>query len=158
MFNKNLITNLLMQKGWSRYKLCKEANLAQSTLSDILTGKNTNPRMDTMQKIADALNVSVNDFFEDSIKVLQNNTLININEINSNGGIARFNVNSSMSPGDSLVKFCDVVRYIQSTSTKKINFELDADEIQMLYTKTREYLEMAISEILYTKNPITDNN
>lgn len=65
MFNKNLIINLIEQKGWSRYKLCKEAHLAQSTLSDILSGKNINPRMDTIQKIADALGVSVNDFFDD---------------------------------------------------------------------------------------------
>ncbi len=64
MFNKNLILDILTQKGWSRYKLCKEAKMAQSTLSDILNGKNSNPRMDTIQKIADALGVSVNAFFD----------------------------------------------------------------------------------------------
>ncbi|MBY0754564.1 helix-turn-helix domain-containing protein [Clostridium sardiniense] len=65
MFNKDLILKELTLKGWSRYKLCKEAHMAQSTLSDILTGKNSNPRMDTIQKIAQALNVSVDVFFED---------------------------------------------------------------------------------------------
>lgn len=64
MFNKDLILKELKAKGWSRYKLCKEANMAQSTLSDILTGKNSNPRMDTIQKIATALNVSVDTFFD----------------------------------------------------------------------------------------------
>jgi len=64
MFNKNLILDILTQKGWSRYKLCKEAKMAQSTLSDILNGKNSNPRMDTIQKIADALGVSVNALFD----------------------------------------------------------------------------------------------
>lgn len=72
MFNKDLIINLISEKGWSRYKLCKQANLAQSTLSDILSGKNSNPRMDTIQKIADALGVSVNDFFDDDSESKEN--------------------------------------------------------------------------------------
>lgn len=66
MFNKNIIIELLEKKGWSRYRLCKEANLAQSTLSDILTGKKLNPRMDTIQKIATALNVTVDVFFDNN--------------------------------------------------------------------------------------------
>lgn len=64
MFNKDLIIELLEKKGWSRYKLCKEANLAQSTLSDILNGKKNNPRTDTLQKIANALGVTVDTFFD----------------------------------------------------------------------------------------------
>lgn len=64
MFNKDLVIKAIEIKGWSKYKLCKEANLSQSTLSDILTGKNKNPRMDTIQKIATALNVSVDTFFD----------------------------------------------------------------------------------------------
>ncbi|ELC8461408.1 helix-turn-helix domain-containing protein [Clostridium perfringens] len=64
MFNKELIIELLEKKGWSRYRLSKEANMAQSTLSDILTGKNANPRMDTIQKIASALDVTVDVFFD----------------------------------------------------------------------------------------------
>lgn len=67
MFNKDLISYYLEKKGWSKYKLCKEANLAQSTLSDILTGKNVNPRMDTVQKIADALGVNVFEFFDEGV-------------------------------------------------------------------------------------------
>lgn len=66
MFNKDLIVAILDKKGWSRYKLCKEANLAQSTLSDILNGINVNPRMDTIQKIASALEVDVNSFFDEN--------------------------------------------------------------------------------------------
>ncbi|AQR95516.1 helix-turn-helix domain-containing protein [Clostridium saccharoperbutylacetonicum] len=66
MFNKDLILEALDNIGWSKYKLCKEANLSQSTLSDILTGKNKNPRMDTIQKIATALNVSVDTFFDNT--------------------------------------------------------------------------------------------
>lgn len=67
MFNKDLIVELLEKKGWSRYKLCKEANLAQSTLSDILNGKKNNPRTDTLQKIANALGVTVDTFFDNDL-------------------------------------------------------------------------------------------
>ncbi|MCC5426863.1 helix-turn-helix transcriptional regulator [Clostridium botulinum] len=66
MFNRILIIKCLENKGWSRYKLCREANIAQSTLSDILSGKAKNPNTKTLQKIADALGVSVNEFFDDN--------------------------------------------------------------------------------------------
>ena len=72
MFNKDLIIELLEKKGWSQYKLSKKANMAQSTLSDILTGKNANPRMDTIQKIATALDVTVDSFFDDSVASTDN--------------------------------------------------------------------------------------
>lgn len=78
MFNKDLIIKAIENIGWSKYKLCKEANLSQSTLSDILTGKNKNPRMDTIQKIASALNVSVDTFFDDdSVNIIESNELAN---------------------------------------------------------------------------------
>ena len=79
MFNKDLIIKAIENVGWSKYKLCKEANLAQSTLSDILTGKNSNPRMDTIQKIATALNVSVDTFFDNDITV----NFVESNELNN---------------------------------------------------------------------------
>ncbi|SHK37932.1 Helix-turn-helix domain-containing protein [Clostridium cavendishii DSM 21758] len=69
MFNKDLILKSINNKGWSKYRLCKEANLAQSTLSDIINGKNSNPRMDTIQKIATALNMDVHEFFDESFSL-----------------------------------------------------------------------------------------
>lgn len=66
MFNKDLILYYLNLKKWSRYKLCKTAGMAQSTLSDILSGKNSNPRMDTIEKIAEALDVPVKTFFDET--------------------------------------------------------------------------------------------
>lgn len=77
MFNKYLILYYLEKKGWSKYRLCKEANLAQSTLSDILSGKNVNPRMDTIQKIADALHINVFEFFDEGFPLSKND----INEL-----------------------------------------------------------------------------
>lgn len=85
MFNKDLVIKAIENKGWSKYKLCKEANLSQSTLSDILTGKNKNPRMDTIQKIATALNVSVDTFFDDTNK-LNSST---VNETNAGSTISK---------------------------------------------------------------------
>lgn len=67
MFNKDIIIKMLDEKGWSRYRLCKEANMAQSTLSDILGGKNVSPKTDTLQRIADALNVPISSFFDEDI-------------------------------------------------------------------------------------------
>ncbi len=66
MFKKEKIIEELDKKGWSRYKLCKEANMAQSTLSDIIGGKNVSPKTSTLQRIADALDVSINTFFDDN--------------------------------------------------------------------------------------------
>jgi len=56
---KDRIKKELNTKNWSVYKLAKEANLAQSTLSDILSGKNKNPNLDTLEKIANALNIYI---------------------------------------------------------------------------------------------------
>ena len=60
MFKKETIIKLLEERGWSNYKLCKES---PATLSDILNGKSTNPKTETLEKIAKALNVSMDDFF-----------------------------------------------------------------------------------------------
>lgn len=69
MFKKELILDTLEKRGWSRYKLCKEANMAQSTLSDILGGKNVTPKTSTLQRIADTLGVPINTFFDDDVTV-----------------------------------------------------------------------------------------
>nr|DAM27357.1 MAG TPA: helix-turn-helix domain protein [Caudoviricetes sp.] len=56
---RDRIKKILDLKKWSVYKLAKESDVAQSTLSDILTGKNKNPNYETLNKIADALGVFV---------------------------------------------------------------------------------------------------
>lgn len=65
MFNRNRIIKILEKKGWSKYKLAKKAGIAHSTLHDILTGKNANPNTKTLEKIAGALGVSINEFFDE---------------------------------------------------------------------------------------------
>lgn len=77
MFNRSAIIKALEVKGWSKYKLCKEAHMAQSTLSTILSGEAENPNIKTLQKIADALGVPVNDFFDNNTNQ-KNNTKLNL--------------------------------------------------------------------------------
>ena len=84
MFNKDIIIRMLDEKGWSRYRLCKEANMAQSTLSDILGGKNVSPKTDTLQRIANALEVPVSTFFN------KDNTFDYLNKPNENTTNPRF--------------------------------------------------------------------
>lgn len=64
MFNRCKLETLLNEKGWTKYRLAKESGLAQATVHDILSGKKVNPNANTLAKIADALGVSVNEFFD----------------------------------------------------------------------------------------------
>lgn len=64
MFNKENVENLMNEKGWTKYRLAKEANLGQSTVHEIMSGKKKTPTSTTLQKLADALGVSVNAFFD----------------------------------------------------------------------------------------------
>jgi len=74
MFKKENILRILTHKGWSKYRLAKEANIPQSSLHDILSGKIKNPTAERLKSIADALGVSVNDFFDDEYKTKKEST------------------------------------------------------------------------------------
>lgn len=47
-------------------ELADKSGVGPSTISDIETGTSTNPRMGTLKKLADALDIPVNDFFNES--------------------------------------------------------------------------------------------
>ncbi len=64
MFNKERLINIMEEKDISAYKLWKLSGVAQSTISDILNKDDKNPTAKTLQKIADALGVSVDEFFK----------------------------------------------------------------------------------------------
>ncbi|MCD6114808.1 helix-turn-helix transcriptional regulator [bacterium] len=53
------IRKLRQQKKMSQDRLSKKADLALNTIVKIETGKNPNPTLETLQKIAKALGVSV---------------------------------------------------------------------------------------------------
>ncbi len=57
------IRKLRQKKGMFQDRLSKEADLALNTIVKIETGENPNPTLETLEKIAKALEVSVSDLF-----------------------------------------------------------------------------------------------
>lgn len=53
------IRKIRQKKGISQYHLSKEADLALNTIVKIETGQNQNSTLETLQKIAKALGISV---------------------------------------------------------------------------------------------------
>lgn len=59
------IEGQLSKKNWSIYKLTKEAGLSQNLLYELKSGRNKNISFKNMCKIAEALDVSLDEFRED---------------------------------------------------------------------------------------------
>jgi transcriptional regulator with XRE-family HTH domain len=59
------IRKLRQKKGISQDRLSKEADLALNTIVKIETGENPNPTVETLEKIAKALGVSVAELFKE---------------------------------------------------------------------------------------------
>ena len=57
------ITQLCHEKGWSYYKLAKEAGFQQSTLKSITKEKNM-PSLYTIVRICAAFNITISEFFD----------------------------------------------------------------------------------------------
>jgi len=65
--NQNLANNIKKRretKGLSQEKLARLANVANNTLVKMELGKNQNPTLDTLKKVAKALDVSVDDLIK----------------------------------------------------------------------------------------------
>ena len=60
MYLKNLVT-LRKQKGWSQEKLAQEAGISYNTLIKLERNGIKNPKIETVIKLADALNVSLDE-------------------------------------------------------------------------------------------------
>lgn len=88
MFNKEVIEHLLLKKGWTKYRLAKEANLGQSTVHEIMSGKKKSPNSLTLQKLANALDVSVDAFFDES-EFIPDKKISNITNADSDSDIIR---------------------------------------------------------------------
>lgn len=58
------IEEQLNKKDWTIYKLTKEANLSQNLLYEVKSGRNKGISFKNMCKIADALEVSLDEFRE----------------------------------------------------------------------------------------------
>lgn len=55
------IKRLRKEKGFSQDRLSKEADVTYHTIAKLESGDNENPTIQTLQKIATALNVTIND-------------------------------------------------------------------------------------------------
>lgn len=60
----NRIKDIMEQRGWTEYKLAKESNLSQSTISNMFA-RNTLPTIPTLEAICKALKISLSEFFLD---------------------------------------------------------------------------------------------
>lgn len=72
------ITQLKEERGWSSYRLAKEANIPQSTISNLYNRDNS-PSLSTLISICDAFGITPSQFFSDitdaSLTEDQNNLL-----------------------------------------------------------------------------------
>ncbi|MDT2797150.1 helix-turn-helix transcriptional regulator [Enterococcus cecorum] len=55
----------IKKQGLTQYKLSKMIGVSPSVLTDLKNGRNKNPSFELMEKIADALNVSMDIFRKD---------------------------------------------------------------------------------------------
>ena len=59
-----IVKKLREKKGLSQEKLARLADVSNNTIVNIEASKQKNPTIDTLTKIAEALNVSVNDLIK----------------------------------------------------------------------------------------------
>ena len=57
------VRTMRINRGMTQEDLCNKANISRQTLSDLESGKEVNTTMQTLKKIADALNCSIADIF-----------------------------------------------------------------------------------------------
>ena len=73
MFEENFcikrIKELVEKNGYNTYRLAKQSGISLSTLSSMFE-HNTEPRIETLEKICSACNISVAQFFERSSRDL----------------------------------------------------------------------------------------
>lgn len=74
------INELLKQRGWSKYRLAKEANLSQTTISSMINRGN-NPTVATIESCCKAFGITLAEFFnadtQDMEFTLEERRLIN---------------------------------------------------------------------------------
>lgn len=92
MFNKDILENYMNKKGWTKYRLAKKACIGQSTLSEIVSGKKKNPSINTLQKIANALEVPLDYLTQTSAKSIIEDKLkelgVTFEELSNKTGIS----------------------------------------------------------------------
>ena len=61
------ISNLLIKNNMSRYALCKKIVMPEQTLKNIIDERNKDIQLSTIAKIADGFDMSIEEFFKDSL-------------------------------------------------------------------------------------------
>ncbi|MBE6896711.1 MAG: helix-turn-helix transcriptional regulator [Ruminococcaceae bacterium] len=61
------ITDLCKEHNITVNKLATICGITQSTLNNIVSGRNNSATVSTIKKICDGLNISINDFFSDDL-------------------------------------------------------------------------------------------
>lgn len=64
----DIYINLRHKKSLSNYEISRRTGIAQSRLSEFESGKHTDLRISTVMKLADALDVSLDDLVEKKVK------------------------------------------------------------------------------------------
>ena len=59
-----MVKQLREQKGWSQEKLARIADISNNTITNIEVGNQLNPTIETLKKIAKALEVDVKDLMD----------------------------------------------------------------------------------------------
>lgn len=80
------IEELMKSKGWTKYRLAKNAGLPQSTITSLLSGRVNKPSTDSLSKIANAFGVSVGFLLGEEEEIITN---IYNNEISAQEKIVR---------------------------------------------------------------------
>jgi len=66
------ITQLREERGWSKYKLAKEANISQTTLRN-LYNRNTLPSIPTLETICAGFGITLSQFFAEGNEAIELN-------------------------------------------------------------------------------------
>lgn len=64
MNTQKRIRQLMDERGWSEYRLSKEAGLSQSTISNMFT-RNNAPTLPTLEAICRAFGITLSQFFSE---------------------------------------------------------------------------------------------
>ena len=61
------LTKIMIERNLSVNKLASISCLTQSTVDSLVNGKSKNPKLLTIVRICDGLNIKLSDFFEDKL-------------------------------------------------------------------------------------------
>lgn len=64
---KERILELCAERGLSINKLCSMSGVTQSTVNNIVSGRNNSVTVSTIQKLCDGLEISIEDFFHSKL-------------------------------------------------------------------------------------------